>query len=179
MHSPVFLLALSLVHCHKERVRTMFSYTDLNGYGVDLSFKKDAFHFTPTHVLVLAKQQGRWLLTKHPKRGYEFPGGKQEAGETLVEAAKREVYEETGAHISNVTWLATYVVQEAHPFGKAVYVADVTTMDRDYPLHETEGAVLMTDDELLHCDELSFHMRDVGMKKILEKVSELEDKWRY
>lgn len=157
----------------------MFSYTDLNGYGVDLSFKKDAFHFTPTHVLVLAKQQGRWLLTKHPERGYEFPGGKQEAGETLIDAAKREVYEETGARIDDVTWLATYVVQDEKPFGKAVYIANVASVDLHHPLHETEGAVWMTDDELLHCETLSFHMRDAGMKKILEKVSELEDKWRY
>ncbi len=157
----------------------MFSYTDLNGHGVDLSFKKDAFSFDPTHVLVLAKFEGRWLLTKHPQRGYEFPGGKQEAGETLIEAAIREVYEETGAHINDVMWLATYVVQQKAPFGKAVYIANVTSLDMNYKKHETEGAVLMTDEELLGCEQLSFHMRDGGMKKILEKVSELEDKWHY
>lgn len=157
----------------------MFSYTDLNGHGVDLSFKKDAFALEPTHVLVLAKYEGRWLLTKHRERGYEFPGGKQEPDETLIEAAIREVYEETGAYLEQLTWLATYVVQQNPPFGKAVYIANVTSLASDYERHETEGAVLMTDDELLSCEQLSFHMQDSGMKKILEKVSELEDKWHY
>ena len=45
---------------------------------------------------------GRVLLAargKEPLRGvYTLPGGKVEAGETLVEAALREVAEETGLH---------------------------------------------------------------------------------
>lgn len=152
----------------------MFTYTDLNGYGVELSFKKGVFPIEPTHVLVLAKFEGKWLLTDHPKRGVEFPGGKVEKGETLEKAAIREVYEETGAVIENIEWLATYYVQGIHPFAKAVFLSDVKKLDAQFTLQETNGAVFMTDDELHHAGNLSFYMKDLGMKKMLEKVRERE-----
>ncbi|MFJ8262542.1 RNA deprotection pyrophosphohydrolase [Rummeliibacillus sp. NPDC094406] len=155
----------------------MFTYTDLNGNGCGLSFKKNAFSIIPKHVLVLAKYEGKWLLTEHPERGYEFPGGKVEGGETLEEAAEREVFEETGAKIVNVEWLATYMVQENAPFTKAVYTATVQNFDQNHLNMETNGAVLMTEEQLLANNRLSFYMKDLGMKKILEKVSEREDKW--
>lgn len=155
----------------------MFTYTDLNGNGCELSFKKNAFSIQPQHVLVLAKYEGKWLLTDHPKRGYEFPGGKVEQDETLEEAAIREVYEETGARLEHVEWLATYMVQEEKPFTKAVFTAVVQEIDREHPNLETKGVLLMTEEELLSNGNLSFHMKDMGMKKILEKVSEREDKW--
>ncbi|MGX9135663.1 RNA deprotection pyrophosphohydrolase [Rummeliibacillus sp. JY-2-4R] len=155
----------------------MFTYTDLNGNGCELSFKKNAFSISPKHVLVLAKFEGKWLLTEHPKRGVEFPGGKVEAGETLEEAAKREVMEETGVEITDIEWLATYMVQETIPFTKAVFTATVQSIDHNHPNKETNGAILMTEEEFLENRQLSFHMKDLGMKKILEKVSEREDKW--
>ena len=39
------------------------------------------------------------LLVKSPLRGWEFPGGMVESGETLQSALKREVLEESGATI--------------------------------------------------------------------------------
>lgn len=156
----------------------MFTYTDLNGNGCELSFKKNAFSVVPKHVLILAKYEGKWLLTEHPERGFEFPGGKVEPRETLEEACIREVYEETGANLSNLEWLATYMVQEVVPFTKSVYTATVQSIDKNHPKMETNGAILMTEEELVENDQLSFHMKDLGMKKILEKVSEREDKWR-
>ncbi len=155
----------------------MFTYTDLNGNGCELSFKQNAFSIKPKHVLVLAKYEGKWLLTEHPSRGIEFPGGKVEDGETLEEAAKREVMEETGAEITNVDWLATYMVQENIPFTKAVFTASVQSIDLKHPKMETDGIIFMAEQEFLENEHLSFHMKDLGMKKILEKVSEREDKW--
>ena len=53
---------------------------------------------------VVFDQQGRILLVKRnspPKLGYwTVPGGKQERGETLVQACTREVLEETGLSIT-------------------------------------------------------------------------------
>lgn len=38
------------------------------------------------------------LLVRSPKRGWEFPGGQVQEGESIDAAVVREVYEETGLH---------------------------------------------------------------------------------
>ena len=61
----------------------MITFQDLNGIQVELSFEKGIFPIKAMHVLVIAKYEEKWLLTKHPIRGIEFPGGKVEENETL------------------------------------------------------------------------------------------------
>lgn len=57
-------------------------------------------------VSVAVTQDGKALLVRRgrpPAQGlFAFPGGKVEAGETLEEAAKRELKEETGLDIARV-----------------------------------------------------------------------------
>ena len=49
-------------------------------------------------AVIIAKTEGKWVFCKHKERStYEVPGGHREAGETILEAAKRELREETGA----------------------------------------------------------------------------------
>ena len=155
----------------------MFSFIDQNGLTVTLSFEKNAFLIPSKHVLVLANNEEMWLLTKHPTRGIEFPGGKVEDQETLIDAAKRETYEETGARISNVEWVAEYIVHDVKPFCKTVFRAKIDTIEDTFEVHETEGPIWFTLQEFFQSKELSFHMKDDGMRKILERVAEDETKW--
>ena len=50
------------------------------------------------YVVVLSKYQGKILLSRHRDRTtWETQGGHIESGETPIEAARRELYEESGA----------------------------------------------------------------------------------
>ncbi len=62
-------------------------------------------NITEVAVGVLIDSQGRYLMTTRPEgkvyAGYwEFPGGKLEVGETVVQALHRELIEEIGITIS-------------------------------------------------------------------------------
>lgn len=49
-------------------------------------------------VVIICRYQGKWLLVRHKERNtYEFPGGHVEPGESPEGAARRELYEESGA----------------------------------------------------------------------------------
>jgi len=51
-----------------------------------------------SYVVIAARHNGGWLFVRHRRRGgYELPAGHPDAGEDTVEAAVRELTEETGA----------------------------------------------------------------------------------
>ena len=122
------------------------------------------------HVLVVIKHEGKWLVTRHTIRGIEFPGGKAENGETIVDAAIRETIEETGVTVTDLVKFAEYVVVSNLTFCKAVFTGKVSRIEENPKLFETEGALWLTDEELANCDELSFHMKDAGMTEIRKWV---------
>lgn len=57
----------------------------------------------PKHIIVVSclvrDDEGRVLLVRHRKRGWELPQGRVEEGESLMDALNREVLEETGAEV--------------------------------------------------------------------------------
>lgn len=57
----------------------------------------------PVHIVavggLIENEEGKILMVKSPDRGWEIPGGQVEAGETITDALKREVKEETGIDI--------------------------------------------------------------------------------
>ena len=49
-------------------------------------------------AVIISQSNGKWVICKHKERDtYEAPGGHREAGEDILETAKRELQEETGA----------------------------------------------------------------------------------
>ena len=80
-----------------------------------------------TECLVTMRENGRWVL----------PGGTLEPGEGWLQAAHREVMEETGAVLSNIKPIGMYhwVSQEAQPrlphFPHPIHVRVVSCADAD------------------------------------------------
>jgi 8-oxo-dGTP diphosphatase len=64
-----------------------------------------------TYSVISAKYKGQWIFVRHQKRStWEIAGGHIEEGETSLEAAGRELMEETGAIKFKLECLATYSV---------------------------------------------------------------------
>ncbi len=63
-------------------------------------------------AVIICKTNGKWIFCKHKERDtWEIPGGHREAGESIIEAAKRELREETGAVDFNITPICVYSVK--------------------------------------------------------------------
>lgn len=153
----------------------METFQDLNGCNVELSFAQNSFSKVPEHVLVICKYYNQWLLTKHRTRGFEFPGGKREEGETLEEAAKREVDEETGAILKSLEYIGEYKVEDGqNSFIKAIFYGEVESLQVKKDYFETNGPVLVGGDllSLRMQDSYSFIMKDKVIEKVIKKLQE-------
>ena len=63
------------------------------------------------YVVIVAKYNNQWVLVRHNERTtYEVPGGHIESGEDVFTAAKRELYEETGAKDFSLDLVSFYAV---------------------------------------------------------------------
>lgn len=62
-------------------------------------------------AVIVARHRGKWVFCKHWERDtYELPGGHREPGEGILEAARRELQEETGAAAFSIHPLCVYSV---------------------------------------------------------------------
>ena len=89
-------------------------------------------------AVIIAKSDGKWVFCKHRERDtFEVPGGHREVGETILDTAKRELKEETGAAHFDVKPICVYSVKgktrvneniEDETFGM-LYIADVFSFE--------------------------------------------------
>lgn len=88
-------------------------------------------------VVILSRYRGQILLSKHRLRAtWESQGGHIEPGETPLEAAKRELYEESGALEYRITPAFDYRAwDEASAANGMVFLAEIDTLG---PLPESE-----------------------------------------
>ena len=109
-----------------------------------VTFKKineidDAFI---TFAVIIAKYQNQYVLVKHKKRTtLEFPGGKRESNESILDCAKRELYEETGALNYTINPLCVYEVSKTNTYG-VLCEAEIQEFS-ELPDSEIEKVVLL------------------------------------
>lgn len=100
-------------------------------------------------AVIIAKHNGKWIFCKHKKRNtLEIPGGHREAGETIMDAAKRELYEETGAIEFEIKPICVYSVTAPENFNGnesfgMLYYADVKTFENE--LHSEIEQIFVTE----------------------------------
>ncbi|NGP44231.1 nucleoside triphosphatase YtkD [Bacillaceae bacterium SIJ1] len=154
----------------------MHIFEDYYHNKVRLSFQDHPFSRAPGHVLVLTRYNQHWLLTKHPRRGIEFPGGKVEPGELPRDAASREVYEETGGVVSSLSYIGQYKVDgKQESIEKNIYYATVSVLEETDHYYETEGPVLFKDlpEKIKKDARFSFHMKDDVVQLSLRHIQML------
>ncbi len=77
------------------------------------------------YVALVASYQKRWVIVRIKNSStWEFPGGTIESEEKPIDAAKRELYEETGAVHADFIEMAEYsaVCDEKYSYGVIYYV---------------------------------------------------------
>lgn len=83
------------------------------------------------YVVIMAEFQEKWVLVRHKDRDtWEIPGGHIEEGEKHITAAKRELFEETGALEYEISPICLYSVKKDNKSSYGVlYYASVNKID--------------------------------------------------
>ncbi len=105
-------------------------------------------------AVIIVKIDGKWVFCKHRERDtFEVPGGHREIGETILETAKRELREETGAVEFDIKPICVYSVKgktraneniEDETFGM-LYYADVFSFGE---IHSEIEKIVITDEPM-------------------------------
>ena len=120
---------------------------------MEVKFYEDVDDKLLEFAVIISKSQGKWVFCKHKERDtYEVPGGRREGNEAILDTAKRELNEETGAIDFSIKKICVYSVigktrvnESGDESYGMLYYADIKEFEKE--LHsEIEKIVLL--DEL-------------------------------
>lgn len=81
-------------------------------YMVEVKFYDKIDDSLLKFAVIISKTNGKWIFCKHKEREtFEVPGGHREVGETILDTARRELKEETGAVDFNIKPICVYSVK--------------------------------------------------------------------
>ena len=83
------------------------------------------------YMVLAARCRGQWVIVRlRGRTDWCFPGGHREKGETMDEAAHRELYEETGAREYSIARIAQYSVDHGDRISwGTIYEAEILSFD--------------------------------------------------
>ena len=102
-------------------------------------------------AVIIAKTGGKWVFCKHRERDtYEVPGGHREQEEDILETARRELKEETGAVAFTIKPICAYSVRGKTRINENItdetfgmlYIADIISFEE---LNSEIEEILVTD----------------------------------
>lgn len=92
-------------------------------------------------AVIASRYHGKWVLCKHKDRNtWEIPGGHREENETVLETAKRELFEETGAKKFEIKPVCAYSLNRY----AMLFFAEITEL-ADLPESEIERIDFFSD----------------------------------
>ena len=116
---------------------------------VEVKFYEEIDDSLLKFAVIIAKTAGKWVFCKHRERDtYEIPGGHREPGEPILDTAKRELYEETGAIEYDLKPICVYSVtfpdnfDGEETFGM-LYLAEIAAIESE--LHSEIESILITE----------------------------------
>ena len=146
----------------------------------DWCLKDGEYHLTVLGV-VKRKSDGRVLITKRVMTKswapgwWEVSGGAAQAGETSLEAARREVLEETGLDVSGCENAYQFNYRRDNPGEGDNYFVDIYRFELEFdeadvkPQEaETDGFMLATHEEIKAFAEQGIFLHYDSIKKVFE-----------